>query len=190
MRRIVTAFTRPGAELGAVATFGIMIGVVTDVIARSLGDGSVPGVVDVSETLLVAVVFFGLANAENKEVHVRMTLVTSRLNLRVRNLARCFSFAITSGYVGWLTWATYFRALDALQSGEYRFGLVRWPLWPARWVIVVGLALLLITTIAKTYYYARATVRSSAGWLDDGSDRHAPQQDSPAPATISPKAQV
>jgi TRAP-type C4-dicarboxylate transport system permease small subunit len=38
-----------------------------------------------------------------------------------------------------MTWASITRAIEATERGEERFGLVRWPVWPMRWVIVIGL---------------------------------------------------
>lgn len=60
-----------------------------------------------------------------------------------------FAWVLAAGILGWLVYASFLRATDSLGRGEVRMGLVSWPLWPARWIIVIGLAAFLLVAVVN-----------------------------------------
>jgi TRAP-type C4-dicarboxylate transport system permease small subunit len=127
----------------------IMLAILADVIGRQLFGSSVRGMVEVSELLLVAMVFFGLAYAEKTGTHVRTTLVTDRLPHHWAQMLRALSLLIVAIMAAWFIWATGHRALLSIATGEYRMGILRAPVWPARAAITVGFGALLLEVVIK-----------------------------------------
>ena len=58
-------------------------------------------------------------------------------------------WAFSSVVVAWFTFATGARAVSATRLNETRMGLVQWPTWPLRWVIVIGFAALLLVCLVN-----------------------------------------
>ena len=135
--------SRVAAIIAAALTMALAISITADAVARFVTNRSIPGMVELSETLLVALVFLALGYCAYSGSHIALTLVTGALPGRISAAVKAAAFAFVVVLLIWMLWATGIRALDSFETGEYKFGLAQWPLWPARATIVVGLALTL-----------------------------------------------
>jgi TRAP-type mannitol/chloroaromatic compound transport system permease small subunit len=52
-------------------------------------------------------------------------------------------------FVSWAAWLTAMEGLASMERGEFRFGIVAVPVWPAKLVIPIGLAGLAVALMAK-----------------------------------------
>ena len=130
------------AILAALGVVALVVTITTEVIARGIFGRSIPGALELSESLLVWIIFLGLAYGEANATHVRMTLVTDRLPFKVAQVLRGVGYTLTTIVIGWMTYSTGTRAVNSLLQNEIRQGLLQWSLWPARVVLCVGLAVL------------------------------------------------
>lgn len=164
-RRYAT-LTSAAAVLGAVAGLITMLVITLDVVWRMWTGRSVPGLLELSETLLVVIVFLSIAYAERVEVHVRTEVLTRKFPRRLRLWTRVVVHAASASISLFLAWATTTRALDSFASAEYQPGLVRFPLWPARIVISIGFILLTIEFALKLVRsIASRDAGESQSWL-------------------------
>lgn len=167
---IVRMISHVAGLFAAVAVLLIMISTVVDVTRRQTIGGSVPGLVEMAESLLVAMVFLGLASREIRGGHVRVELVLQRLSPATRDAITALGYAlVVVPLTSWMIWMTTARAIESFRAGERRYGLLELPLWPARWVISVGLTLLLLqatvsmaTAIRSWYAQRRSQPATSA----------------------------
>lgn len=143
MERFVIGLSRAMGVIAASAIVVLMGAIVTDVVTRYLTGASMPAMVELSESALVVSIFFGLAWAGATGAHVSVTLVTDRLAAPVNRILATAVWVLSSLFVAWLGFATYGRAMNATARGETRMGIVEWPMWPLRWVIVAGFLALL-----------------------------------------------
>lgn len=150
LRRVVIATERVTTAIAILSTTVLLLATAMDVVLRILTGHGVPGTVEVTEVLLVVAVFMGMATAATDDLHIRATILTDRLPFRIRRIVRFVGDVIGMGMVVWLIYATALRAISSVTSGEYRFGLVSMPIWPARIAIVLGLAGLLLAMLLKT----------------------------------------
>lgn len=127
------------AIIASLCTFALAIAITTDVVSRMVTGRSLPGLVEVSETLLVMLVFLGMAFTSYTGGQIAVDLVTGSLPRRISAWVRSVGDVITLALLVWLVSATYTRTIDSFLGGEFKFGLVHWPLWPARASIVIGL---------------------------------------------------
>ncbi len=137
------------AVIAASAATVLVVAVSLDVLNRRTVGGSLPGLLELNQTLLVVIVFLAIPYGERVGVHVRMTLVTSRLPEKIARICRTVAYLLATGIIGWMAYASVLRAIDSFVRSEAQLGLVMWPLWPARWVLAFGLCLLTIQCAFK-----------------------------------------
>jgi TRAP-type mannitol/chloroaromatic compound transport system permease small subunit len=142
MRRFIDQVSSLLAVAGALAGVVLMFGITADVANRFLTGGSVRGLLELMETTMVFIVFLGTAYAEQTGTHVRMTLVTSVVPVRLAAAMRLIGMVGATLLVFWMTWQTALRGVESFTRGETQMGLMQWPLWPARLVIPLGLLFL------------------------------------------------
>ncbi len=149
MKRFVLGTSSFLGVLATLATVSMMLAITFDVVVRGITGASMPGVFELSETVLVAAVFLGMAYTGATNGHIAVDLVTERLPRSVSRWVITFAWAATAGILTWMIYATGMRAIASTESNEARMGLVNWPVWPSRWLIVIGLVAMLLIAIAN-----------------------------------------
>lgn len=149
MEKSIKAIASTLGILATLATLVMMVSIAIDVFFRLLYDRSVPGVLEISETALVTAVFLGLSYTGVTNSHIAVDLLTERLSKPVLRWVLAAAWTLSTAFLLWILWATLTRAISSLAYGETRMGLVAWPIWPARWIIVIGLAAMLLVSIAN-----------------------------------------
>jgi TRAP-type C4-dicarboxylate transport system permease small subunit len=142
-RRIVGGISRTLAVISASLILIIMVAMVADVARRYLTGRSIPGVVEYTEVLMVGVIYLGLAYAQRKGDHIGVDIFTTRMPPRVSQIVQAIGLIIVSLALLWMAWETWQVAQRSMATGEYRFGLARVPIWPARLTIPLGITVLL-----------------------------------------------
>lgn len=146
---------RIARAIAVVCTLLLMLVTGADVFLRTFAGRGIPGAVEITEVVLVIAVFLGMMTASIDGMHIRATLVTGALRPTPRRHVRVVGSLIAIATTGWLLYGALLRAIASVTSGEYRFGLVQVPIWPARVAIVVGLFGLLVALILHTIEVAR-----------------------------------
>lgn len=149
MTRIVVAISTVLGVLATLATVLMMVTITIDVVYRTGWHRSVPGLLELSETALVAAVFLGMAYTGATNSHIAVDLVTERVPHSVSKWMISFGWAVSAVVLAWMLYATFLRAMASTREREVRMGIVHWPLWPARWIIVVGLFAMLLVAITN-----------------------------------------
>nr|NLD40386.1 TRAP transporter small permease [Actinomycetales bacterium] len=155
MERIVRSLTSTFGVIATLATVVMMVAITIDVFCRTLYQKSVPGILEISETALVAAVFLGMSYTGATNSHIQIDLLTERLPARVRQVVVTIAWTFTSAFLVWATYATTTRAMKSTAEGEIRMGLVNWPIYPARWIIAIGFAAMLVVAIVNVIRTAR-----------------------------------
>lgn len=143
---------RCSAALGVVAASALvvlMLATVIDVLVRSITRASLPGMMEIAETALVASVFLGLAWTSIQGGHVAVTVVTDRLKPVPARVVSMLVWVLNTGILAWMTAALFLRAAQSTSMSETRFGLVQWPIWPLRWIIAVGVLFWTVVAIVN-----------------------------------------
>lgn len=197
LRRAARAVAVPLGALASLSTLAIMIAIVIDVVVRNTGGRSVPGLLEMSETALVATVFLGLAYAGVTNAHVAVDLLTEALPPRVARILIALAWLIGVLITAWMVLATVERAVESTESGELRQGLMDWPLWPARWLVVIGLVAFLLVAVVNIVLIVRGEPLLGEEQPDpDLAAAHAAREDDRAghhtehTAAVGPEAQA
>lgn len=143
--------SRGFAVLAAIGIVLVMLATVIDVSRRYLTGSGLVGVVEATEISLPIIVFFAIAYAQLRDDHVATTIVTSRLDSGTVRVLRSVGLLIVFVIVGLMLWRTSLRAIVSTSSGEYRIGILKVPVWPARIAIPIGLTVFLAELAADLY---------------------------------------
>jgi TRAP-type C4-dicarboxylate transport system permease small subunit len=142
--------------------------VVLEVILRDAFETTLGGTIEISEVLLVFLVFIGMSYTQHVGGHVATDLLTARVPIPVARVFRFVGLMVAVVVLLWAAQATAVRGWDSMQTGEIRFGIREVPIWPARLIIPVGFFL----TALETLFAASDTLRrdwrpSTAGGGDE-----------------------
>jgi TRAP-type transport system small permease protein len=143
LRWIVRRATNFATYVAIIATTSLMVVTTVDVLSRLLRNRAIPGASESGVLLMVSAIFLGLAYAERQRSHVSMTLVTSRLPVRAAIVVRALSRTLGVVVLAWVVYATSKRGIESFQLKEFEFGLMRFPIWPARLLIPLSLIIFL-----------------------------------------------
>ena len=134
------------AIIGGFVVVILMFLEVIDALGRKTF-GALPGALEFSEALMIPAVFLPLMFVQMKREHVYVGVVT----LGLSNRTQCFLDGVAAiiGILifGFLTWLAVGKALDATKVMEYRVAMVDVPIWPFRWIIVLGVGLMVLQLI-------------------------------------------
>ncbi|GAA4282778.1 hypothetical protein GCM10022261_03090 [Brevibacterium daeguense] len=132
------------AVLAASVIAVIMIMTTADVIKRFFTGSSIPGTAEFSEVFLVVAVYFGLAYAMRTGAHVGVDLVLMRLKPRAAKIVQVTGLTIGIVILVWMTFETVGTAMHSIAVNEFRYGIIKVPVWPAKLAIPLGLLALIL----------------------------------------------
>jgi len=128
------------SELSGLLVAIIALALVVGFVART-ADSPVIGVTELAQFAMVAIIFLGQGLCEQDKSHVRVEALIFRLKGRAWNWANYVSFVINSVGAFLLLWGALLEAHFSYISLEAMSGLILIPLYPVKFIIVIGLAL-------------------------------------------------
>lgn len=114
-----------------------------DVVGTQFFGWPVPGALEITESTMVLVVFGALAYAQIRNGHIRVELVYTHVRPRGQAAMDVLASVAAMVFFGLLAWQAYGEAVISWQIDETADGLIRFPLYPARWILVIGTALMI-----------------------------------------------
>lgn len=112
-----------------------------DVIGTQFFGWPVPGAKEITESTMVLIVFGALTYAQIRRGHIRVELLYTQVGGRMRAAMDAVADLAALAFFGILLWQSIHEAMFSWQIGESADGLIRFPLYPARWILVAGVAL-------------------------------------------------
>ena len=140
--------------VSALATFLMMMLVVANVLGRYLFNAPLTGTLEFTESLLVLIIFLSVALTQYDGGHIRVTLLTRRLPRACARALTVFCMLAGAVFFAWCAYAAWKFAAQSWSFNEQEWGTVVFPLWPVKFVVFVGIAMLaiqfLLDAIAET----------------------------------------
>jgi TRAP-type mannitol/chloroaromatic compound transport system permease small subunit len=128
--------------------FAMMILTVADVLMRKLFDNSILGTVEVTELMMVIIVFFALANTEIADGHIKVDLVVGRLGKKAQARFDVLTQFICFVLFCFFTVSAVVYAFSMKDSGEVTQDL--WiPIYPFVYFMALGCAMLCLVLFLK-----------------------------------------
>ncbi len=156
---LITRLNRILAESCGYILFLVTILVALEVVLRNFGF-MVFGIIELAVYLVIAAVFFGLGHCEEKDEHVRITLLLSRVNPKCRHFMRIFAALCTLTAMIYASYASILSVMKSIRGSEAIMANTT-PMyaWPARMAITIGLVMFclqLVLTIIHEYKLSRS----------------------------------
>jgi len=146
-------------SIASVILFSMMFLTVADVFMRKVFSKSILGTVEMSEFMMVILVFFSLAQAEVLGRHVRVDLVMSRFGKRAQGAVDMITQFICFLLLGTMTGYSLVYASIMRASKEVSLDLLI-PKYPFVYVVAVGCALLALILLIRFLMILTKVVRS------------------------------
>lgn len=115
--------------LGAIALFGMMCLTTIDVIGRYLFNSPVVGAFELTEFLVLILIFSYLAYTQSQNSHVAVELFVSRMPRSVQRLIDLANYTISLILLALFAWKGFEKALEFIETGENspNLGLPNYP---------------------------------------------------------------
>lgn len=135
---------RWSSEVSSVIIILLMFLVTSDVIGRYVFNSPIPGTYEVSESLMVFIVFLAYAYTEATGQHIRIQLIERRTTPRQLHSLNVVACLIGIFVYGIICWQACGQAWVSVVVGERMTGWLRLPLFPARFALVWGSFILVL----------------------------------------------
>jgi len=152
--RFVETLSKTGAVAGGSGIVILMLLATAGAIGRKLGH-PVPCSLEASETIMFASVFLGMAYVALQDGHINVTLFTQRLSIRTQTILDTVVLLLSAAVFGLLTWSSWGLAWKWFLIREVRLGAFPWPIWPFRFLFVVGMGLIALQLISSAFNLIR-----------------------------------
>ena len=122
-----------------IALFAMMAMMTAHILGRKVGH-PVPGAFEASEQLMVVVFSFPLAEVGLRKNHILFELVVRALSEKVQAILGSVTHIVGLILFAPITWRAWQVAWKNFIIGEYRQGVIDFPIWPFRVAIAIGLS--------------------------------------------------
>jgi TRAP-type transport system small permease protein len=127
--------------VASVAQFALMFLTVADILMRRFLNQSILGTVELTELMMVVIVFFTLAFSEMKDAHIKVDIFASKLKPPTRVLLDVITQLLASLLFAFMTVSVLMHAFSMQRTGEVTQDL--WiPKYPFLYLTAVGCAVL------------------------------------------------
>jgi TRAP-type mannitol/chloroaromatic compound transport system permease small subunit len=130
--------------LGTVGMIAAMLVGVADVVGTEFLGRPVLGTLEFTESTMVLVVFGALAYAQERRAHIRVELLYSHAGPRGKSFMEAITHIVAFIFFGLVAWQGFGELLYSWEIKESTMGSVRFPLYPARFLLLLGVSLLML----------------------------------------------
>lgn len=123
---------------GAADVFG------TNLDLIGLTSQPIPATFEFMGAMMVVTVFLAVSFAQHKRRHIRVEVLVKLLPTSLQKVADVIQYALSAAVFVMIAWFTWPAAIHAFSVGEYAPGLIKFPLWPARFVLAFGATLMTV----------------------------------------------
>ena len=123
--------------------FSMFLGV-ADIVGTQVLLIPVPGPRELTESTMVLIVFGALAYAQIRRAHIRVELLYLKMPPRGRAVMDVITDLAAIAFFGLILSEAISEAQYSYQIKEATTGLIRFPLWPARFTLVAGCSLMIL----------------------------------------------
>lgn len=147
-QRITILLSRSAFAIGAGVLALMMVFQSADVVLRYFFSRPVTGSIELTEFMMVVVIFFGVVHTQLHGGHINVDLVISRLSARVQAVVNSVTTFATLGIFALISWQSiiFAQSLEASQRSSASWHI---PLHPFAYLVAVGSALLSIVLIGN-----------------------------------------
>ena len=118
MNRVIQVWNRIGVWASGVTLFLMMLLTASDVLGRYVFKHPITGVNDMTELMMVIIIFLGLPDTASTDGHIRVEVITSRLTSKTRLILKLFTTVLCCFVGAILAWRMIENARYVYQYPE------------------------------------------------------------------------
>jgi len=126
--------------------FAMLMLLIADVVSRSFGRPLLL-MAELSVFVMMIVIYLGFSRCEELSEHVRLEFVVNALPKRIRSKVRSAANLLAVVVIALLFYAVTRDAWSSFVTGSAIEGIVDIPIWPTKFVMVVGMVFFLLQGI-------------------------------------------
>ena len=144
--------------IGAGVLVVMMMLTVSDVFMRKTFSQPIAGTMELTELMMVCVVYLALAWCAIGRAHVKVDLVVSRFSPRVQAIIDSITYLLGLGVCAIIIWRNLEESIVVMQL-DLTTSLLRVPNFPFFWVLVLGYAVLCLVMITHLIQHLAKAVK-------------------------------
>jgi TRAP-type C4-dicarboxylate transport system permease small subunit len=152
VEKVCTNIFKVAAIIGMISVCIMMVLTVIDVFLRYLFNSPLRGVVELTEFMMVVVVFLSLAYCLMEGEHIRLNFFINKLPAKGKAVLNAFCCIIALVIYVLITWQNYLEVLDIISRNKIS-DILHIPVYPFEAILVIGCAL---TCIAFLIVFIRS----------------------------------
>ena len=125
----------------------MMAMVVSNVIARYLFRSPMHSTEEITEFMMVALVYFTLAHTQALRAHISVDFLVSRYSVKAKLICEILMYILGVLFFLLISWQSGLAAVHAWNIKEITFGVMPLPLFPAKFLVSLGSFILSIRLI-------------------------------------------
>jgi TRAP-type C4-dicarboxylate transport system permease small subunit len=129
--------------VGAGALFVMMCLTTTDVVGRYIFNKPILGAFELTQFLVLILIFSFLAYTQAANSHVAVDLLVTHLPKRMQRFVEFFNHGVCLGLMALITYMAIIKAVELIESGDATVNL-RIPIYPSVFFLVLGCAVMCI----------------------------------------------
>ena len=130
----------------------MMLLVTGDVLGRYLFNSPIHGTTEITEFMMVGLLYFTLAHTQALKAHIRVDMLVSLFSPRARLICEEITYFLGFILLALITWQSLVSAIQAWKIGETTFGLILFPLFPAKVLIPIGCFIVCLRLILDFFH--------------------------------------
>ncbi len=128
----------------------MMMLLVIDLVFRSV-DMPLHGLAELSVFVMMIVIYLGLSRCEEYSEHVGLEFAINKLSEKMRSVMAAAVQFLAAATVGLMFYAVTTDAWSAYVTDSSIEGLIDLPIWPTKFVMVVGMVFFLLQAIVNLF---------------------------------------
>ena len=150
---VITRLTRLAFYAGQGMVLLMMLVTTADVGMRWLRGRPISGALELSEFMLAVFSILGLAFVQASGANVRVTVLETRLPVRLQALLATLYNLLALGVMGLLSWQAWMMGQDEMRFGTVSDSL-KIPVYPFLFLLAVGTAILALQLLRNVIVFA------------------------------------
>jgi TRAP-type transport system small permease protein len=156
--RVIRAVSKGLHYVAGALIAALMLFTVYNILGRWLFGAPLRGTVELTQLVMIGVVYLGLAYAQHHDDHISVDLLYQRARPRARAVLDAFSAVLSVVILALIAWQLYqFGAV--LEAGGRTTAARRIPLYPFAYVAIVGILAFLLALVSSMIERARGARR-------------------------------
>lgn len=157
-RLIKRSVTGSGTLFANITSLGLYIMILMgtiDIIGAKLFKAPLPATLEVTQSMMLVITFGGFAFVQHQKRNIKVDLLTRHLSPRFQNISELAGNLFGFVLFALLTWRSALFFWESFEIREYEAGLIPFPIYPTKFIMLLGAGLVTIQLLVDAFQAAR-----------------------------------